>query len=424
MKTHKHAIILFFLLPWIFSCGQKKANNFQVNQKLEGCWVGGLLQNDSLTENIELRFIKVKPDSTLALRLIYELGPRSRVWEYDIEISCQNKEISWLAHQGHLSRNLDTMYLTKNWNGEKSHWLFYRDKNYDRFINQFLSNHTKDYSYSIPEDIKDGLYCAPLNDAKIETYQITDFIKKIKSGNYGDIHSILIYREGKLILEEYFALDGKISGSFVNETFRKKVHQLSSVTKVILSMASGIAIDKGYISDVNEPIINYLSHYTNSFTDSKKQIQIKHLLTMASGWDWKQFGVEWDDPRNNAAEMYKCNNVVKNVVERPLIAEPGKKFNYTNGEPTVLGVVLKNACGVEVDKYTELNLFKPLGISEYEWTRYPDGSLETDGGLKLRSRDLLKIGILMLNNGNWNGKQIISEDWIYESTKSSIDLST
>jgi len=88
-----------------------------------------------------------------------------------------------------------------------------------------------------------------------------------------------------------------------------------------------------------------------------------------------------------------------------------------------MGAVLKNACGVEVDYYAERSLFQPLGISDYLWTRYPDGSLETDGGLALCSRDLAKIGQLFLNNGNWEGEQIISKKWIQESAQPSVNLS-
>ena len=423
MKVKKVIYFIIVISVSTLACSEKKVNNFQLNQKLEGCWVGGLLKNNVLTEDIELRFIKLKPDSTLAISLTYELGPRSRVWKYDIEISCQNHTISWLAHEGHLSENLDTMYLTKNWKGEQSNWMFYRDKNYDDFIKKFISNTKNDYTYSIPSSIKDSLSCASVDEVGIDAIKMTDFIKTIKTGNFGDIHSILIYRKGKLALEEYFALEGKISGSFVNETYRKKTHQLSSVTKGILSLITGIAIEEGKISNVSEPIFNYLSQYSNSFSDEKKQIQIKHLLTMTSGWDWNQFNYSWNDKRNDAANMYKCEDVVEYVLERPLNDKPGAKFNYTNGEPTILGVILKNACAMEVDKFTESHLFHPLGIMEYKWTRYPDGSLETDGGLKLCSRDLLKVGILMLNNGNWQGKRIISENWISESTKSRISLS-
>ena len=423
MKIKKYLFIIPFLTLTILSCSENKTNNFQVNQKLEGCWVGGLLQNDSLTKDLELRLFEIKPDSSLVFSLTYELGPRSRVWEYDIEISTQNNEISWLAHQGKLSENLDTMYLTKNWKGEQSQWMFYRDKNYDDFINEFISNRKVDYIYSVPTSFNDSLSCASLDEVEIDAAKMTDFIKNIKTGNFGDIHSILIYRKGKLALEEYFALEGQISGSFVNEAFRKKPHQLSSVTKGILSLVTGIAIEQGKVKSVNEPIFNYLSQYSNSISDDKKQIQIKHLLTMTSGLDWNQFNYSWDDERNDAANMYKCGDVVKYFLERPINAKPGIKFNYTNGEPTVMGVILRNACSMEVGKYSELHLFNPLGITEYQWSRYPDGSLETDGGLKLCSRDLLKVGILMLFNGKWYDNQIISENWVSESTKSRINLS-
>ena len=127
--------------------------------------------------------------------------------------------------------------------------------------------------------------------------------------------------------------------------------------------------------------------------------------------------------RNDAANMYKCEDVIKYVLKRPMNAKPGIKFNYTNGEPTILGVVLQNANNMDVDKYAKLHLFNPLGITEYKWSRHPDGSLETDGGFKLCIRDLLKVGILMLKNGNWHGNQIISENWVSESTKSRINLS-
>lgn len=423
MKVKEVIFILIFLSFSILSCRERKSNNLQINQKLKGCWVGGLLQNDSLTEDVELRLFKIKPDSSLVFSLTYELGPRSRVWEYDIEINIQKNEISWLAHQGKLSENLDTMYMTKNWKGEQSQWMFYRDKNYDDFLNKFISNTKNDYTYSVPVSINDSLSCESLDEVGIDALQVTDFIKTIKSGNLGDIHSILIYRKGKLALEEYFALEGKISGSFVNETFRKKTHQLSSVTKGILSLVTGIAIEHDDIPGVSEPIYTYLPRYSNSFSDEKKHIQIKHLLTMTSGWDWNQFNYSWNDKRNDAANMYKCQDVVKYVLERPISAKPGTKFNYTNGEPTVLGVILRNAGNMEVDKYTESHLLNPLGITEYQWSRYPDGSLETDGGLKLCSRDLLKAGILMLNNGKWHGNQIISENWVSESTKPRIKLS-
>jgi CubicO group peptidase (beta-lactamase class C family) len=99
------------------------------------------------------------------------------------------------------------------------------------------------------------------------------------------------------------------------------------------------------------------------------------------------------------------------------VADPGKEFNYTNGVPTVTGAIIKNAVGMEVREFAERFLFRPLGITDYLWTGYPDGSIETDGGLALRSRDLAKIGQLFLDGGVWGGRRIVSEQWVSESTR-------
>jgi CubicO group peptidase (beta-lactamase class C family) len=121
--------------------------------------------------------------------------------------------------------------------------------------------------------------------------------------------------------------------------------------------------------------------------------------------------------------MYRCNDVIEFVLSKPVVAEPGNKFNYSNGVATVVGTVIKNACGMDVDRFAQETLFSPLGIDGFLWTRYPDGSIETDGGLALRSRDLAKIGQLFLKNGRWEERQVIPVTWIQESTKRRISLS-
>jgi CubicO group peptidase (beta-lactamase class C family) len=100
-----------------------------------------------------------------------------------------------------------------------------------------------------------------------------------------------------------------------------------------------------------------------------------------------------------------------------MVDEPGVLFNYSNGTPTVTGAILRSAVGMDVAQFAEASLFGPLGITDYSWTKYPDGSIETDGGLALRSRDLAKIGQLFLNRGMWDGTQVVSEQWVTESTK-------
>ncbi|MBN1163727.1 MAG: serine hydrolase [Candidatus Krumholzibacteriota bacterium] len=422
MIRNNTGLLFAYLTGILFSCGGNVRSDNQANLELAGCWKGGMVQNNTIAEvDLQLRLISLKPDSTLALTAIYEIGPRCRVWEYDIEISFQNNNLSWLAHQGFLSGNGDTMYITKNWKGETSEWMFYRDRGSYQFMKQLMASETG-YTYRMPDELGDGWPCSNMRAVGIEEAKITSLVNCIKAGTHGDIHSLLICRHGKLVLEEYFASNGKLSGSFVTSVFRERVHHLASVTKGVLSAICGIAVDRGCIANVEEPIYKYLPEYESSFRPESKQIRVKDLLTMTAGWDWEQFKYSWNDPRNNAAAMYSRGDAIKYVLERPIIAERGKKFKYSNGVATVMGAVLRNACGMEADNFAQKYLFQPLGIPDYLWLRYPDGSIDTDGGLALRSRDLAKIGQLFLNNGKWGRQQLISENWIGDSTERRISL--
>ena len=421
----KFTVTLLLILLLFSHCQSDPKNQVETNrekyQDILGCWKGWQVGQFS-ERNEQLRLIALKSDGNPAITLIYELGPRSRVWEYDIPITYQDSIISWEAHSGHLNESKDTMNVIKEWQGERSNWIFIRHKEADDFMQQLAASIGNEYTYEIPDQLDDGWDCADLAEVEIDKEKISQFMNRITAGKHDDIHSILIVKDGKLVLEEYFTTNGKRFGSFINQVFRNKPHHLASTTKGILSALGGIAIDKRFIQSVDEPIYKYLPDYTDSFNEEKIEIKVKDLLTMTAGWEWEQFKYQWNDPRNNAAEMWKCEDVIKYVLERPLDAKPGEKFEYSNGIPVVMGVVLKNACGMEVDRFAELNLFHPLEISDYVWTRYQDGSLETDGGLALRSRDLAKIGQLFLNKGNWQEKEIISEKWIGESTQQRIKL--
>jgi CubicO group peptidase (beta-lactamase class C family) len=417
------ALLLIFLL--FSNCQSDQNNKVGTNrekyQDILGCWKGWPVGRFA-DRSEELRLISYGPDGNPAITLIYELGTRSRIWEYDIAITYQDSLISWEAHSGYMNASKDTMNVIKAWQGERSNWIFIRHQEADDFMQQLAASVGKEYSYEIPGQLDDGWDCSDLADVGIDKEKISQFLNRIAAGKHNDIHSIVIVKDGKLVLEEYFATKGKRFGSFINQVFRNKPHHLASTTKSVLSALCGIAIDQGFIQDVDEPIYKYLPDYASSFADEKKAIKVKDMLTMSAGWEWEQFKYSWDDPRNNGTAMWRADDVIKYVLERPLDAKPGEKFKYSNGVPTVMGTVLKNACSREVDQFAEQHLFHPLGISDYLWTRYQDGSLETDGGLALRSRDLAKIGHLFLNKGNWQGKQIISEKWIDESTQERIKL--
>lgn len=116
--------------------------------------------------------------------------------------------------------------------------------------------------------------------------------------------------------------------------------------------------------------------------------------------------------------MNNASNAIEFVLSQTLVDMPGKKFNYSGGCSQVLAELIEKATGLQVDKFLELHLFKTLGIKHYTWVKTKDGKPSAASGLRLRSRDMIKFGILYLNDGKWNGKQIITADLVAQTLKS------
>jgi CubicO group peptidase (beta-lactamase class C family) len=406
--------VLFVIFLWFAGCSRQPARNPQELAEIAGCWKGRQISRFDRPFS-ELLLFSLRSDGTLALSLIYEIGPRSRVWALNADVDVRQGVVRWNDQEGHLTEDRTSMKSTRVESGGESTWLYVRDRSSDSFMMQLHTSTAGPYAYRMPEDCHDDWRCADMVASGIESSKIIELIKQIRDGEHGDIHSFLVVKDNQLVVEEYFAENGRKHGPFITRLFRDKVHHLASTTKSVTSTLVGIAIDRGFIRDVEDPIHRYLPAYVPLFSEDKKRIRIRDMLTMTPGFEWRQFGVS--DDRNDGMRMWETEDVIRYVLQKPLEAEPGRKFNYTNGVPTVTGAILKHAVGMEVEEFAEKYLFCPLGIPQYVWTSYPDGSIETDGGLALRSRDLAKIGQLFLNNGTWNGERILSERWVLESTK-------
>jgi CubicO group peptidase (beta-lactamase class C family) len=412
--VNKNWIIVLIAVLTSSGCDGRQRKDAGDTTPIAGCWEGSVVQTSGRSYP-QRNYFSWRPDSSLALSMIYELGPRSRVWTFDMDVAVRDGKVLWDRHEGVLSANKDTMAVVNEYRGEKSLWRFVRQRSADSLMAELHSSAESSYRYEVPERRDDGWPCADMLASRIDQARITELIEQICSGKHDDIHSLLIAKDGNLVVEEYFAANGSKHRPVVADLFRDRPHHLASTTKSVTSTLVGIAIDQGFIKSVEDPIYRYLPAYSSLFTEEKKRIRICDMLTMTPGFEWRQFGVS--DDRNDGMQMWRTEDVIRYVLQKPLEAEPGRKFNYTNGVPTVTGAIIKNAVGMEVGEFAEKYLFQPLGISEYVWTSYPDGSIETDGGLALRSRDLAKIGQLFLNNGVWNGKRIVSEQWVLESTK-------
>jgi len=248
-------------------------------------------------------------------------------------------------------------------------------------------------------------------------------VKEILCGRYPEVHSMLIFKDDKLVFEEYFAghdyqWDGpNHHGELVNWNWSMP-HHIHSDTKSITSACIGIAIDEGFIESVNQSIFDYLPEHQHLNTDGKEKITIKHLLTMTSGLKWPEWSAPYSSLDNPEIGIwFSEKDPLSFVLEKPLIGEPGTYFNYCGGNMKVLGEILRYASNMSLDDFSNKYLFEPLGIDSANWTeRFESGVINAAAGLILTPRDMAKVGVTFLNRGVWNGTQIISEQWVEKST--------
>jgi CubicO group peptidase (beta-lactamase class C family) len=279
------------------------------------------------------------------------------------------------------------------------------------------------YEYAVPDKTKDGWETCSLADARIDADALRPMFERIESGQYKNIRSVLIARNGKLVVEEYFP---RTEGEPHERALRRvSPIEMTSATKSVMSLLIGIAIDQHLIKGVDEKVSTFFPEYADAFTDAKKaRLTIKDLLTMSAGLSWDEWSYPYTDPRNNhGMQIARSDDPIRYVFERPIVAEPGEKFTYNSGLTIVLGQILFKASGVRADKFAERNLFEPLGITDFYWSKLPGEIVQTGGGLFLRPRDMAKLGQLMLDGGRWRGKSIVSEAWVSDSTKIQIDAS-
>jgi len=284
--------------------------------------------------------------------------------------------------------------------------------------NSWLSAQTLPVS---PKDLQDGLVVGSPDDAEINPGRLVEMESAIQKGQFKKITSILVARHGKLVYESYF---GGSDNSTLLDT--------RSATKSITGIIMGIAIQKGLISGVDARVFPYFADQKpiENPDPRKDKIMVEDFLTMSSLLecdDWNEFS------RGNEERMYLVEDWVKFVLNLPIKGFPswadkpadspyGRSFSYCTGGVFVLGQVLQRATHQPVDQFAAANLFTPLGISKVQWVYSPLGLAQTGGGLRLRGRDLLKIGQLYLNHGQWNGKQVVPEAWVKTSTQPHVKI--
>jgi CubicO group peptidase (beta-lactamase class C family) len=276
-----------------------------------------------------------------------------------------------------------------------------------------ISNNTFDGEFTTARLSAVGLDPSIIN--KIDT--------AVGNNTFPNIHSLLIAKDGKLVYEKYWKGHDEVWGidAGIRNHDKDSLHDLRSISKSIISACIGILVQQGKIKSTSQKVFDFFPEYARQDTGLKSLLTIKHLLTMTSGLKWNE-EVPYDNPDNSEIKMIRSGNPIEYVLSQPMELLPGKQWKYNGGTTQLLAAIIEKTTKQKINEFAAKNLFQPLGITRYEWFIYP-GTTEyaAASGVRLRSRDLLKFGLLYLNNGVWNGKQIIPRKWIDVSVQPHIN---
>lgn len=222
-----------------------------------------------------------------------------------------------------------------------------------------------------------------------------------------EVHSLLIVRNGYIVTDAYFY-------PFAEET----KHNTFSVTKSIMATLIGIALDQGYIESIEQPVLEFFSERSVANLDASKQaMTLKDLLTMQTGFDFIS------KPEDTLQEMMlTSDDWVQFTLDLPMQEEPGTFFAYCSPGSHLLSAIIQQISGMSTLDFASEYLFGPLGISDVGWPSDPQGITHGWSDLHLSPHDMAKIGYLYLNNGSWNGQQIVSKEWVTAAIRAHIDF--
>jgi CubicO group peptidase (beta-lactamase class C family) len=253
----------------------------------------------------------------------------------------------------------------------------------------------------------------------MRTELLADLELEIKA-RYKDIDALLVVRRGYLVLERYY-----------NGFGQEDTHLIASVTKSFISALIGIAIDQGYIEDVEQKVLDFFPEYSPGVHEYlKRQITIRHLLTMTAGFQWRS------GPRANEQlidRLRRSKDWVAFILDLPVRERSFGKFQYNSAASHLLSAIITRSTGICAEEFAADHLFDPIGIDQLindmqhtfsqadvfrnrsVWPKDPQGNSIGGWGLLIKPRDTARFGHLYLNGGHWDGEQVVPEKWIEDS---------
>jgi CubicO group peptidase (beta-lactamase class C family) len=271
----------------------------------------------------------------------------------------------------------------------------------------------------------------------IDEQALLSLDKDMGSGKYSQMmDSFAVFRCGKKVFERSYPHDyAKIYGNeaLVRGPYNERLtgrynyfdsnwhpyfhgtdlHTMQSVSKTVTSVIIGVAMQRGdFKAGLDTPVLRYFDvSKVKNVDNRKRRITLRDVLTMTLGMEWNDQGFDTGDPKNDTSLMEASDDWVQYAIDKPMVAQPGKAWNYNSGGSELLAYIFQKETGQDIDKYGQKYLFAPLGI-KHEWKRSYLGVVDTEGGLYLNSSDLAKVGYLYMKDGTWDGQRIVSSEWV------------
>jgi CubicO group peptidase (beta-lactamase class C family) len=259
---------------------------------------------------------------------------------------------------------------------------------------------------SAPPNLDDGFLTGTPAAVSLHSAPLDALTPEVVAAKYPDTTSVLVYKDERLVYERYFGAGGI---RVLNDT--------RSATRTLTALILGQAVSDGALRSADDSAFELLPDLAPFQNDGplKRGITVMDLLTMSSALECNDFD---DHNIGNETNMYPLTKWARWVVDLPVksdyLRSPSGRgpFSDCAGGVFLLGQIVQRATRQPLDQYFDQRLFRPLGIRERQWTRSPGGEFQCAGGLRLRSRDLLKLSVLVMGNGNWRGAQLVPAAWV------------
>lgn len=259
-----------------------------------------------------------------------------------------------------------------------------------------------------PKQLGDGLQISSPQAEGVDSDILTQVYQELRSNpDFWSMRSLLIFRNNRLISEDYLMDSLDIS----------QPHLIWSCTKQVLAIIAGIAVDSGYIHNINDPISAYFDSELETHPD-KASISIQQLLTMRSDIDYQNGGA---GGHTDQILRQFPDNSLDFILSQPLKSSQNTEFHYNDGNPHIISALLQKRIGQPVDSWADAVFFSKIGFSNYNWLRYRDGITLGAFGIETTPRELAKIALCVADRGHYNGQQILNPNWIDEMLAPKVD---